>query len=132
VRIRAETEGAALTNDDQSTHGHAKSMRRRMTPPEARLLVNVRRKSLGASVRRQHPVGPYVLDFYCPRARLAIEVDGEQHGDPDQREHDERRDVWLARQGISVLRFRAADIRDEIDAVLEQLEREIRARLLKR
>ena len=100
-----------------------------MTPPEARLWVNVRRNALGCSIRRQHPVGPYILDFYCPAARLAIEVDGVGHADPEQQERDHRRDGWLARQRIDVLRLRAVDIRDELDAVLEQIEREIRRRI---
>ncbi len=60
--------------------------------------------------RRQHPLGPYVLDFYCPEAKLAIEVDGAVHDLPDQARHDERRDHWLGQQGIRVLRFSAAEI----------------------
>ena len=70
-------------------------MRRAMTPPEARLWVHVRRKALGTSIRRQHPVGAYILDFYCPAARLAIEVDGAVHDEPSVLARDSRRDAWL-------------------------------------
>jgi len=100
-----------------------------MTPPEARLWVNVRRNAFGVAVRRQHPIGPYILDFYCAPARLAIEIDGEGHGQPAQRRHDQRRDAHLSKQGIRVLRIRAVDVRDELDAVLEHIASEIAERI---
>jgi len=99
-----------------------------MTPPEARLWVHVRRQGLGVPIRRQHPIGPYILDFYCSAARLAIEVDGAMHDDPDVHRRDRRRDTWLAGQGVSVLRIPAIHIRDELDAVLLQLREQIRSR----
>jgi len=104
-------------------------MRRAMTPPEARLWVHVRRRNLGAPVRRQHPIGPYILDFYCPAARLAIEVDGLIHDHPDVQARDRQRDSWLAKQGVEVLRIPAIHIRDELDAVLDQLHQDIMARI---
>jgi very-short-patch-repair endonuclease len=66
----------------------------------------------GVRVRRQHPVGAYVLDFYVGAARLAIEVDGTAHDLPDRVCRDQARDAWLATQGIRVLRINAADILD--------------------
>ncbi len=60
-----------------------------------------------------HPVGPYVLDFYCAEARLAVEVDGAHHDLPEQMSHDRRRDSWLGAQGIRVIRIAATDILDE-------------------
>jgi very-short-patch-repair endonuclease len=51
--------------------------------------------------RRQHPIGPYVLDFYCATARLAIEIDGASHEFGDRPERDERRHVWLKQHGIA-------------------------------
>ncbi|WP_299543105.1 DUF559 domain-containing protein [Phenylobacterium sp.] len=48
--------------------------------------------------RRQHPMGPYILDFYCPAAKLAVEVDGSTHWDDEQIAHDERQDAWRARR----------------------------------
>ncbi len=71
--------------------------------------------------RRQHPIGPYVLDFYCARARLAIEVDGESHGFGDRPERDERRDVWLADQGVRTLRIPAIEVRDNLDGVITMI-----------
>ena len=85
-----------------------------MTLPEVLLWQALRGgRAGGLRFRRQHPIGPYVLDFYCPAARLAVEVDGEAHDIPDQAGHDLRRDAWLAEQGIQVLRVLAADVLDE-------------------
>jgi adenine-specific DNA-methyltransferase len=63
------------------------------------------RRLAGFRFRRQHPIDHYVLDFYCPAVRVAIELDGPHHEDDAQREHDARRAVVLARRGIVVLRF---------------------------
>ncbi|MGA0598952.1 endonuclease domain-containing protein, partial [Enterovirga sp. CN4-39] len=60
--------------------------------------------------RRQHPVGPYVLDFYCPEARLALEVDGAAHDHPVRAARDEHRTAWLTEHGIRVLRLPARDV----------------------
>ncbi|MBX9707698.1 MAG: endonuclease domain-containing protein [Caulobacteraceae bacterium] len=97
----------------------ARVSRRTLTPPEARLWVSLKGKqSAGLKFRRQHPLGAYVLDFYCPEARLAVEVDGQQHGDPERSEHDRRRTAWLAKQDIQVLRVSAEDVRVNLDGVL--------------
>ena len=64
----------------------------------------------GLLFRRQHPVGPYVLDFYCPVARLAVEVDGSAHDGAVQAAHDTRRDLWLADHGIRVMRIPAREV----------------------
>lgn len=98
----------------------ARALRRRLTPPEARLWTVLRgSKHMGLRFRRQHPVGPFVLDFYCPAASLAVEVDGLSH---DHRiEADARRDRWLVGQGITVLRVTAEDVRVNLDWVLERI-----------
>ena len=106
----------------------ARVMRRALTPPEARLWVRLRRRSLdGLKFRRQHPAGPYVLDFYCPEAMLAVEVDGESHA--DRAVHDARRTRWLERQGIAVIRFPAESVRTNLGAVLDVIAERARDRL---
>jgi len=78
-----------------------------MTLPEALLWRALRRDELGRRVRRQHPLGPYVLDFYCDAAKLAIEVDGELHAFGRAARHDAERDAWLAERGVRTLRLPA-------------------------
>lgn len=78
--------------------------------------------------RRQHPIGPYVLDFYCAVARLAVEVDGQGHDHPDQVAADARRTAWLESQGMAVMRFAAEDVRVNLDGVLEAVLEAVRMR----
>ncbi|MDP1912066.1 MAG: endonuclease domain-containing protein [Brevundimonas sp.] len=68
--------------------------------------------------RRQHPIGPYILDLYCPSAKTGIEVDGAVHDTPQRIAHDQRRTAWLNGEGVTVLRYPALAIRDNIDGVL--------------
>jgi CreA protein len=93
------------------TFSRARELRRTTTLPEVLLWRALRQGRLkGLRFRRQHPVGPYILDFYCAAAGLAIEVDGLAHDAAAQVEHDERRSTWLAERGVRVLRFPAGDI----------------------
>jgi very-short-patch-repair endonuclease len=100
-----------------------------MTPPEVRLWVRLRRRDGGPTFRRQHPIGPYVLDFYCAQARLAVEVDGYGHVLDGQIEHDVRRDAWRNAQGIEVLRIQAARVMADPDEQALLIWQEVRARL---
>ena len=101
----------------------ARELRRRMTLPEVLLWQAIRGSKLGARFRRQHPIGPDILDFYCDEAKLAVEIDGEGHDHPDQLAHDRRRTAWLNAQGIDVLRITAQDVLRELEAVLVTLKR---------
>ena len=115
---------------EDATYAFAKRLRRPMTPPEARLWTRVRAHRLqGYKFRRQHPVGAYILDFYCAAARLAVEVDGRGHEHPDRIAHDRRRTRWLATQGIRVIRIAAHDVRDELEGVLSFIARVVRERI---
>jgi very-short-patch-repair endonuclease len=87
------------------TYGHARQLRWTTTGPERALWEMLRGKQLGLRFRRQHPIGPYILDFYCPAVRLCVEVDGPVHREPEQMEHDVERDAWLRAQDVRVLRF---------------------------
>jgi very-short-patch-repair endonuclease len=98
----------------ERTFQHAKRLRREMSLPEVVLWECLRARRLeGLRFRRQHPVGPYVLDFHCAEAGLAVEVDGAHHDLPGQMAHDGRRDAWLAERGIFVMRIAASDVLDE-------------------
>jgi very-short-patch-repair endonuclease len=94
-------------------------LRRRLTPPEARLWVALRKNRLNMHFRRQHPIGPYILDFCCDAAKLAVAVDGQGHIGPA--DYDERRDGWLLAHGIRTLRIAAINVRDDIDGVVETI-----------
>ncbi len=92
--------------------------------PEVRLWSRLRERSAGQPVfRRQHPIGPYVLDFYCTRARLAVEIDGISHDMADRPQRDIRRDAWLGARGITVMRIAASElvrnIEDVADAIVQ-------------
>ena len=73
--------------------------------------------------RRQHPIGSYVLDFYCATARLAIEIDGASHEFGDRPERDQRRDVWLKQYGIAVVHIPAADLQYEVEEIADSIVR---------
>lgn len=87
-----------------------------MTRPERTLWTLLRRNERGWHFRRQHPVGPYVLDFYCAAMKLAVEVDGPVH--QEQTDRDQRRTAWLEKEGISLIRFSAEEVETRPAAVL--------------
>ena len=100
----------------------ARSLRRAMTPPEVRLWVRLRTlRDQGFRFRRQHPVGPYVLDFYCPELKLAIEVDGLVHDLGNRPERDVVRDEQLLALGIRTVRIPAAELLRDADQVGQSL-----------
>jgi very-short-patch-repair endonuclease len=91
-----------------------------MTPPEWILWSHIRNwRDIGYKFRRQHPIGPYVVDFACLSSRLVIEVDGEIHD--YMRTHDATRQHYLECLGHRVLRFQAVDVFRDIDAVLDAI-----------
>ena len=99
----------------------AKRLRRTMSPPEARLWNRLRRSPSGIRFRRQYPVGPYVADFYCPAAKLVIEIDGAIHDFAERAELDERRAAYMRQLGLVVVRIAARDVFADVDAVAESL-----------
>lgn len=100
----------------------ARRLRRDQTGEERRLWRALRAgRFAGFKFRRQHPIGGYILDFYCPLARLAVELDGFQHGLPDHIEADKARDEYLASQQIQVLRFWNHLIRKNQSGVLLEI-----------
>jgi very-short-patch-repair endonuclease len=122
--MRSMVEGVLRAQDQ--TLNRARELRREMSLPEVVLWQTLRKGGLaGLRFRRQHPIGPYILDFYCPSARLAVEVDGLSHDNAAQVRHDEKREAWLAERGVTVLRVRAGDVlRDErLEGVLLAIER---------
>ena len=101
------------------TISRARQLRQQMSLPERLLWFALRKKQTGLRFRRQHPAGPYILDFYCDSAKLCVEVDGESHNFTG--EHDNRWDAWLMRQGVRTLRILAKDVLSDADAVVSYI-----------
>ena len=98
----------------------ARYLRKNPTPAEKKLWRYLRNREFADyKFRRQHPIGPYVLDFYCPTACLAIEVDGSGHNFATAQEHDSSRQTYLAESGIRLLRFYNQEVYQEFDGVLQ-------------
>jgi len=98
----------------------ARAMRAGMTDAERRLWQAIRQRHLlGRRFRRQHVLGPYIVDFICLEANLIIEVDGGQHA--DRADSDDRRTRWLEQKGYRVLRFWNNEVLTELEAVLEDI-----------
>jgi very-short-patch-repair endonuclease len=96
--------------------GAARRFRKNLTEPELYLWLRLRDRSDDNPVfRNQHPIGPYILDFYCPQAKLCVEVDGEFHGRDDRIARDAIRDAYLAEMGICTYRIFAGDVVDDAD-----------------
>ena len=104
-----------------NTIRNAKRLRREITLPEILLWQALRTRPVGLKFRKQHPAGPYVLDFYCDAVRLAVEVDGAAHGHGDRPTRDAERDAWLRLRNVRVLRIAAADVLAELEAVVRQI-----------
>ena len=105
---------------------HARSLRSKQTDAEQLLWGLVRdRRFAGKKFRRQHPIGRYILDFYCHEFRLAVELDGGQHNDEETRSRDDRRSRFLSEQGVRVVRFWNHDVLLQTDSVLESLWDEV-------
>jgi len=101
----------------------ARQLRQNSTDVEAKMWSKLRGGRLdGLSFRRQHPAGPYTLDFYCPQLRLAIEFDGGQHNEQPQPSRDLARSDWLTSRGVTVLRFWNNDATQNLRGVLEKIK----------
>jgi very-short-patch-repair endonuclease len=97
-------------------------LRKNMTKGEKLLWARLRRSRLmGLKFRRQCGIGMYIIDFYCPELKLAIEIDGDVHGYEIRRIHDVDREKSLQKLGIKVLRFTNEEVIESINAVLEHI-----------
>ena len=101
----------------------ARKLRKTMNLPEVLLWRHLRLRSDNVKFRRQHPLGAYVLDFYCAGAKVCAEIDGIAHDMGDRLIRDEARDAWLKEQGIEVVRIPAADVLRSAEEVAESLVR---------
>ena len=107
---------SAVATSDRA-YKKARQLRRNLSLPEKLLWVRLRGSDV--RIRRQHPIGAYILDFYCPAAKLAIEIDGAAHDFGNRPQRDDTRTEWLKAQGIAVLRIPAKDVLRDADDVAD-------------
>ena len=101
----------------------ARELRRAMSLPEVLLWNQLRKNPDDIHFRRQHPLGPFVLDYYCAAARTAFEIDGISHEIGNRPDRDEARDQWLQTHGIRVVRIPASDVLHSPEAVADGIVR---------
>ncbi len=124
------TEGKPVRPAKPSTSiRRAKRFRRELTRPESMLWQLLRQSPDGYKFRNQHPAGPYILDFFCARANLAIEIDGYAHATGVNPQRDARRDAWLAGHRIDTLRIPAVDVLNDAVEVTNVIVATVRHRL---
>jgi len=100
------------------------------TDSEEHLWTRLRRKQLlGIQFYLQKPLGNYIVDFYAPKVKLIVEVDGSQHLKEEYLQKDENRDAFLAGLGIYVIRFNSREVLVETDAVVEAIHQAVTVRL---
>jgi cyclase len=110
--------------------GNAKKLRRNRTEAENILWENIRHKKLnGLKFRRQHPIGDYIIDFYCHDKKLGIEVDGEIHQKKEHKMNDLQRTSELNQLGIQIIRFTNNEILDEMKMVKKKILDSIKFKL---
>jgi very-short-patch-repair endonuclease len=114
------------THNLKSIENNRKQLRSGLTSAEATLWKCLQRSQvLGKKFRRQHSVGPYILDFYCPESCLAIELDGASHFTDSGADADLIRTEFLHKKGIRVLRFENRRVFEDLDFVLAEIERNL-------
>ena len=104
----------------------ARKLRANTTPHERILWRSLKELPVdGTHFRRQAPIGPYVVDFFCPAARLIIEIDGGHHNEDENAARDRERQLWLEQEGYRVVRFWNSEITGDLTAVLERIYVEV-------
>ncbi len=105
---------------------YRRALRSNGTPEEAMLWNALRNSQLeGKKFRRQHSIGNYIVDFYCPSEKIVIELDGQPHFNPGAQANDFERDEWLRSQHFRVLRFENCEVRKDVNRVIEAIRKVI-------
>lgn len=100
----------------------ARNLRKRQTDAENLLWRHLRYKQLlGLKFRRQQPIGNFIVDFICLDRKLIIELDGDQHGFPKEKNQDQERDRWLQQEGFKILRFWNNEVLQNLEGVMDTI-----------
>ncbi|OYX49115.1 MAG: hypothetical protein B7Y97_09630 [Sphingomonas sp. 32-66-10] len=110
-----------MLHGPKETQQRAKHLRRTMSLPEITLWRELKKRPNGLRFRHQHPAGLYILDFFCPRFKLVVEIDGEAHEYGDRPQRDAARDGWLLTQGVRTLRIPAQEVLTNLEGVVQHI-----------
>lgn len=125
--VRGDKGELLLMNNDQTFKTFRKSLRKNQTNVERLLWSKLRNKQLkGAKFYRQYSIGPYIVDFYCFKHKLAVELDGGQHNNEFQIENDNNRTHFLQKHRIKVLRFWNNDVLSNLDGIMEVISKHVK------
>ena len=102
----------------QALRGHA-------TEPEQQVWAKLRKEQMGVKFRRQHGIGHYIVDFYCPARQIVIEIDGESHFSEQGKQYDQQRDAYLQGVGLRVLRFTNTQVMQELEGVFTMIQKAV-------
>lgn len=108
---------------------NADKLRKEMTVSEAKLWQRLSKSQLGVRVKSQHPIGLYIVDFYCHKAKMVIEVDGDIHFSETKQKEDIQRENEIELLGLKVIRFTNEEISKDIDSVIKVITDTITQRL---
>ena len=112
--------------NDRSLKDRRRELRRKQTEAEKTFWAHVRNEQFHRlKFFRQYSVGPYILDFFCPMIKLAVELDGGQHNQAEIREYDAARSEYLSAHGIDLLRFWNHDVLLDVQSVLSRIEEKV-------
>ena len=107
-----------------------KTLRNNLTPAEATIWKYIKNKRIcNAQWRRQFSIGKYILDFYCPAAKLAIELDGNGHYKIEGDRYDYERENFISRKGIKIIRYENCEVWNSLELIIERIEKETAQRL---
>lgn len=110
-----------MINGPRSTVKLSRKLRSEMSLPEVLLWKELRKRPDGFKFRRQHPAGEFVLDFYCAKAKLAVEIDGATHEHRETVRRDANRSSFLRSRGIATTRIPAQRVLEDIEPVVQRL-----------
>jgi very-short-patch-repair endonuclease len=105
----------------ESKKDFRKNLRNNATTSEKRLWKFLNKKQQDFKFRRQHGIGPFIVDFYLPNKKIAIEIDGSIHNNIIRQAYDQRREEFLISKGIKVIRFTNEEIKYNIDEVIRRI-----------
>ena len=118
-----------LIHNLEATNDRRRQLRRNLSPAEALLWTNLKGSKLdGKKFRRQHSIGPYIADFYCPECRVIVELDGARHTGPLEVLRDDSRTRFLEKFGIRVIRFENKQVFQNPEGVLDAIRTVIRSK----